>query len=347
MNLKAFLGEREPGWSELEGLLGSARRRPERLGPEGVRRLGSLYRSTAADLALARRRFGADPVVARLEDLVTRARAAVYQAEPRRGSLASFAATGYWRAVRERPGLLLVAWSLLLLPALAAALWGYSDPGAAVGVVPAALSGGPESGDLDLSHADQAAFSSQIFTNNIRVSFLAFAGGIALGLGTALVLVLNGLMLGALAGIVFVEGKGSTFVELVAPHGPLELSCIAVSAVAGLRIGLALIDPGPRARQAALIAESRRGVEIVLGTAVWLVVAGLVEGYLTPLGIGVGAALGVGFALAAIYWWLVLWRGRPAAAGPGRRGVGADRGLGADRGAGGRGRPTGALAPSP
>jgi protein-S-isoprenylcysteine O-methyltransferase Ste14 len=104
-------------------------------------------------------------------------------------------------------------------------------------------------------------------------------------------------------------------VELVAPHGFLELSCIAVAAAAGFRVGWAVINPGPRARAAALVAEARVGAEVVLGTIPWLVVAGVVEGFVTPRRIGVPAALAVGIGLAALYWALVLWRGRPAGAG--------------------------------
>ena len=61
----------------------------------------------------------------------------------------------------------------------------------------------------------------------------------------------------------------------------------------------------------ALRDEARAAVEIVLGTAPWLVVAGLVEGFLTPAGKGLTVVLIVGFGLGAIYWGLVLWRGAP------------------------------------
>jgi uncharacterized membrane protein SpoIIM required for sporulation len=314
VNLDRFLSERRALWDELNGLVASARGRPERLGPRGARRLGTLYRSAAADLALARRRFPGDPVVRRLEDLVGRARNLVYDAPSRRDSLRRFFATGYWRRVAERPLALGVAALLLLAPAGLAATWALRDPAAAIGLVPGqfreAAEPRPAGEDLGLSAGQQAAFSSHIMTNNIRVTFVAFAGGIALGLLTAAVTIYNGLFLGAVAGLAVGSGGGLGFLELVVAHGVLELSCIVVAAAAGLRLGWSIVEPGRRTRATALADEARKTVEMVLGTAPWLVVAGLVEGFVTPAGLGAPIVVTVGVGLGLLYWTLVVWRGR-------------------------------------
>ena len=320
MNLKAFAGEREAGWRELEELLRAARGAPERLGSAGARRLGTLYRAAAADLAFARRSFPGDPVVRRLETLVRAARPVVYaHARPRQESFVEFLTRGYWRRILERPLPLIAAWGLLLVPAVLAAIWGADDPGGAIGVVPdqflsAAEPGGD--GESGLGLADEARFSSEVMTNNIQVTFLAFAGGILACLGTAYVLVYNGLFIGAIAGIVWQASDGSLFVELVAPHGMLELSCISVAAAAGLRLGWAIVSPGPRRRQLVLGEEARRSVEILIGTVPWLVLAGLIEGFVTGSGLGLAGALAVGGAVAGVYWTLVFWRGRERAPRP-------------------------------
>jgi uncharacterized membrane protein SpoIIM required for sporulation len=281
-----------------------------------VRRLGALYRASTADLALARRRFAGDPVVVRLEILVSRARPLVYDRARRGGSPAEFATTGYWRRVRERPALLLVAAVLLFGPWVLSAVWAVRDPGAASGVVPSeyrSVTEPRERGtDLGLTTDEQAAFSSEVFTNNIRVTLLAFAGGIAAGLGTAALLVYQGVLFGAITGLSIWAGNGEPFFELVTAHGVLELSCVVIASAAGLRMGWALVSPGSRRRGAALAAEARAAVEIVLGTAPWLVLAGLVEGFLTPRGLGLPTAIAIGFGLAAVYWALIVWRGRPA-----------------------------------
>jgi uncharacterized membrane protein SpoIIM required for sporulation len=320
VNLARFLEEREAGWKELDALVSRARRRPERLGAEGVRRLGAAYRSAAADLALARRRWPRDPVVARLELLVGRARHLVYDAPGRRLGLIRFLRRDYWRLVASRPWPLLAATALLLAPAALAGAWARDDPGAAGGLVPSEYRSvtepRPEGTDLGLSGSEKAAFSSEVFTNNIRVSFLAFAGGIAAGLVTAAVLLYNGVLLGTITGLATAAGNGRILYELVVPHGVLELSCIVVAGAAGLRLGWALVEPGRRTRGESLREEARRAVAIALGTAPWLVLAGLVEGFVTPSGYGLGAATAVGFGLGALYWTLVLVLGRRATGAP-------------------------------
>lgn len=323
MNLERFVSEREPAWRELERSIDAARGRPERLGPVGIHRLGELYRGASADLALARRRFASEPVVRRLELLVARGRATVYGPEPRRETLRGFVARGYWRRVLERPVPILLAWALLLVPAAMTCVWALDDPAAAAGVVPEQFR--DATGDdlqrerLDLEQG--AAFSSQLFTNNIQVSFLAFAAGIAAGLGTAFVLVFNGVLIGALAGLAGGEGRAGEFTELIAAHGVLELSLVVVTAAAGMRIGWAVVDPGPRRRLDALVVEARRSIEVVLGSIPWFVVAGAVEALVTArLGLGGGLAFGLG--LGAVYWGLVLWRGRE----PGPRRAAVSRG---------------------
>jgi len=315
VNLRAFEAERGPGWERLDALLRESRGRPERLGPDGVRELGGRYRAAAADLAYARRRFAGDPVVARLEGLLVRGRGVVYGQGSRRGSVRSFLTRGYWRRLAERPAVLAVAWALLLVPALAAGLAAGSDPAAALSIVPPELqaAANPPPEGRDYGPAEGAAFSTQVLTNNIRVTLTAFAGGIAFGVGTVLALVFNGLILGIVGGLAIEAGSGAAFLRLVSAHGPLEISCIVVGGVAGLRIGWAMISPGPRRRGKALVSEARKAVELALGTVPWLVLCGFCEGFLTGPELPLALQLTIGLGLAAVFWGLVWWRGHSRA----------------------------------
>lgn len=312
MKVERFIGEREDDWRELDTLLRARGRGRRRRPAAEVLRLGALYRGAAADLALARRRHPGDPVVPRLESLVTRARQTVYAEEPRRGSLRAFFARTYWVRVRERPLALLLAIALLLVPAALTMAWSISDAGAAVALVPEQLRGAVEPvGDTGMTAAQAAAFSSAVMTNNIQVTFLAFAAGILFGLGTALVVAYNGAVLGAVAGGAIANGNGAEFAEFVTAHGVIELSCIAVAAAAGMRMGYALVAPGPRPRARALAEEARAAIAIVLGTVPWVILAGIIEGFVTRAGFGLVPGIVLGVGVGAIYWTLVVVRGRP------------------------------------
>ena len=312
MKLDRFLTERQPGWEELRALVAEAGAKPESLAPERLRRLGGLYRAAAADLAFARRAFPGDPVTRRLERLVLDGRRQVYADPGPRRSLWWFLSRGYWRRILERPWPLAVAALLLFGPMVLAAVWAMDDPQAAIGIVPGEFQGAaePGSGKGALGAGQEAALSSEIFVNNIRVTFLAIAGGILLGLGTAAVTIFNGGFIGAIAGLTIENGSSGAFFTLVLPHGVLELSCIVIAATAGLRLGWSIVEPGTLTRGRSLQREARPAMELVLGTMPWLVLAGLVEGFVTGNLGGLGPALMVGVGLAAVFWALVAWRGR-------------------------------------
>jgi len=314
----AFATRRAPDWEELDALLGRAGTRPERLGPDGVLRLGALYRAAAADLAFARRALPQDPARRRLEDLVARGRRAVYADERRRARPLAFLAGGYWRAVAARPAALVLATALFVVPAVLALVWALSDPDAALGLVPGDFRQAVEPvGDTGMSRAETAVFSSQVLTNNIQVALLAFALGITAGLGTAAILAYNGLIVGVLAGGAIGAGNGVAFLEFIFAHGLLELSLIWVAGAAGLRVGWAMISPGPRPRGVALVAEGRTAIAIAAGTIPWFVLAGLIEGFVTRSGFGLAGGLVVGLLAGGAYWGLVVVRGRDASAAGG------------------------------
>src|SRR5436190_6806295 len=313
MRLDRFIAARSPDWHELELLLREAGRHPERLGPERVLRLGGLYRSAAADLARLRGAAPRSPETMRLEALVRQGRQSVYDARTRRRSAVRFFVTDYWRLIAARRKALLVAFVLLFGSAALAALWGVHDPAAATGVVPHQFRPALQPGHpwRDMSPSRQAAFPSEVFTNNIQVTLVAFAGGITGGIATALALLYNGLLLGVIGGLMGQAGNGVGFVDLVTAHGVLELSCILVGGAAGLSLGWSIVSPGLRTRRASLQREAVEALLLVLGTAPWLVIAGIVEGNRANLSeAGLGAVIGTGVSLGVVYWGLVLWRGR-------------------------------------
>lgn len=314
MTLEGFIRSREASWRELDGLISEADGKAERLGAERVRRLGALYRATAADLALARRRFPRESVRRRLEQLTAEASGLIYRTRAERGSIREFFARTYWVRVAERPGAVLVAALLLAAPALLAALWAGTDPDAATRFIPAEFEGASDPPRTDGGTVSrETAFSAFLFTNNIRVTIVAFALGITAGIGTGVIMAFNGLLLGTVAGLAVEAGNGRAFLEFIIPHGPLELSCVVVAGAAGLRLGWAIASPGNLPRSEAVSNEGRRAIEIVLGTMPWLVAAGISEAFVRGSGLPLPALMAVGLGLFGAYWGLVLTRGRPAA----------------------------------
>lgn len=313
MSLERFQTENTASWDRLEGLIRRAGSRPSSLGGADLRSLGTLYRRAVADLAQARRRFPGDPIVERLEVLVTRARALVYARGPSRARFIDFFAAEYWQLLMQRPGLLAGSTALLLLPAAVGWILAIAQPADTSALLPANFLWVTEpqaSGtDLGASTADLTGFSTVILVNNIRVTITAFALGVTFGIGTALVISMNGFILGAVAGLAVGAGNTALLVEAIAAHGLLELSCIVVAGVAGLRMGAALVSPGLRPRRIAFRDEALISVKLVIGTAPWLVLAGFVEGFVSRTGTSAGPAVTIGLLLGGAFWALAAVRG--------------------------------------
>jgi uncharacterized membrane protein SpoIIM required for sporulation len=321
-SLRQFTEARRTGWLLLEKLL-------DRSEGNGLRRLsagelddlGRTYRQVVSDLAVARRDFPDDQLTSTLNGLAARAHLRLYQAPSstwRR--LGAFLTTGFATRLREARLHLAVAAGLLFLPALWAYLGALLDPGLREALVPAELRVVMEQGRTwtEIQGPLRPLMSSVIFTNNIRVAFLAFAGGCLAGLGTAYILVLNGVLLGAVLGAAQHYGVGRVLGGFVSPHGYIEVSCIVIAGAAGLVMGDALLRPGLLRRRDALTRAARRSLELVLGTAPTLVFAGLVEGFLSPSGLPDGVKLAIGPLLwlawvALIVWW-AFRAGRPGTA---------------------------------
>jgi uncharacterized membrane protein SpoIIM required for sporulation len=162
----------------------------------------------------------------------------------------------------------------------------------------------------DMEPTLRPAMAAFIFNNNIQVAFLAFAGGVLAGLGTAYVLVNNGLLLGAVFGAAQSYGVAPLLWGFISPHGYLELTCVVVAGAAGLMLGGAVLRPGLRRRRDALTDAARRAVELVMGAAPVLVIAGLIEGFVSPSDLPIAVKLGVGPLAGAILYALLLSVGR-------------------------------------
>jgi uncharacterized membrane protein SpoIIM required for sporulation len=147
--------------------------------------------------------------------------------------------------------------------------------------------------------------SSYIMTNNILVSLRAFVLGITLGLGTIYVLFFNGAMVGSLTGLIYLYGDPVNFWSLILPHGVIELTAIFISGAAGLIIAKSMLLPGEHSRKDSLIKGTKEASSLVMGIILLLIIAGIIEGFYTPLEISETAKLafaGVTAIVLAVYF---------------------------------------------
>ena len=163
-----------------------------------------------------------------------------------------------------------------------------------------------------LNDANQVG-ASAILTNNIRVTFLAFAYGALLGLGTLYVLAMNGLSVGAVLALVYRAGYGNELLTFMVGHGVIELSCIFIAGGAGLLIGSAILMPGDLSRLDALKARGLDAIRLIAGCAVLLVVAGIIEGFISPALISPKIKFGIAALTGIVMYTYLFTAGRTPA----------------------------------
>ncbi len=143
--------------------------------------------------------------------------------------------------------------------------------------------------------------SSAIMTNNMSVGFTTFAFGITAGLGTFYMMAFNGLKIGVIGVACYLSGMSLQLWSFVAPHGVLELPAIFIAGGAGFRIAQGLLFPGVLPRRESLARAGTEAVQLVLGTVPILIIAGLIEAFVSPTNL----AIPLKFSMAAALFVLL------------------------------------------
>lgn len=317
---QAWLRRRQPGWERLRALGAQLRRGGTRaLGSGEIREFGRCYQQAATDLAALRQDPGAGVYAAALNGLLAQSHGLLYAA-PRRRARQSwhFYRETYPRVFRACRGPIALSAAIFLLAAAAGVALTRRQPGFFAVVAPAPVRAAIRHHRMWTTPvlAVSPAASSGIMTNNLSVAFAAFGLGITAGLGTIYLLFFNGLLVGAIGAACGAAGMSWQLWSFVAPHGVLELPAICIAGGAGLRLAQGLIFPGPRRRAVALAQAGAEALRLLLGTIPLLVVAGVIEGFISarpwPLAIKFGLAAVLGAALAA---WLAGLLAAPAQPG--------------------------------
>jgi uncharacterized membrane protein SpoIIM required for sporulation/uncharacterized RDD family membrane protein YckC len=323
-----LVARKRGAWEEYAAVA----RRVERAGvgalpPGEIPAFAARYREVAADLARART-YGVDPrVIEYLERLVSAGHNALYRA----------------RGVQRTP---VVRYVLRDFPAAVARSWRYVLAGALLFFIPAGVGYAvvrerPQLGEevlpVMVGRAAQAAerqargigyaetgaeerpvLAAFIISNNVRVSFLVFAGGILAGTLTVAALLYNGLAIGMGFGIFGNAGALPYLTTFVVGHGVLELVAIFISAGAGFRIARAIIAPGDLARRDAIVVEGRIAAQMIGAVVTLLLVAGAIEGLLSASDAPAAVKYAVSGATVVLLT-LYLWNGRRSSREQGAR----------------------------
>jgi uncharacterized membrane protein SpoIIM required for sporulation len=281
-----WIETRQRCWDKLERLVNACGRRGiAALTHEELRELALLYRQTAADLSVARDDPASAPLARSLNALLGRAHNLIYSGRaPRTRGVLDFYARVFPSVFRSTLPYTLAAVALFAAGAAAGAAMAVADPAFERVVLGGSMMDTIEAGRM-WTHSIvsiKPLASSAIMTNNISVSLTAFAGGILAGVGTVYMMLFNGLMMGVIAVACQRAGLSMSLWSFVAPHGVLELPAIFIAGGAGLILAKGLLAPGSLPRREALTESGSLAVRLVLGVIPLLIVAGMIEGFISP-----------------------------------------------------------------
>jgi uncharacterized membrane protein SpoIIM required for sporulation len=313
MNIERFLAERRDVWNELEVLL--TRAEEMELSRDEMQELVGLYRRTCSDLNRARSYTANPEILGPLNQLTGRAYRYIYRASHETAVWATFRkliTREIPSAFRKERSAVLVAAAAFVAGMIFGSLAILIDPSNGRRLIPPQFfSESPqqrvekiERNEERIDNLEKALyFGASLYTHNIKVAFLAFSlGALTIVMGLV-ILFYNGVILGAVATMYVLDDVSTFFFAWVGPHGALEIPAIVFGGAAGIVVGRALLMPGYLSRGASLRRVLPSVWRMMIGAALTLVLAGLIEGSFSqftaktiayPIKISVAALLFVG-----------------------------------------------------
>lgn len=289
VNASRFRAAHEADWERLDQLVARMEKKSIRaLSDDDILALPLLYRTTLSSLAVARDTSLDRGLITYLEQLSTRAYFQIYGVQTSVWrQLGHFFARGWPEAVQSLWRETLVCVFLTVASAVVAYLLVRGDPAWFYGIIPEGLAGGRDPSAsaealrrtlYDRQDDMLATFATYLFTHNSQIAIFSFALGFAFAVPTILLILYNGLMLGAFFAVFAAKGLAFNLAGWLAIHGTTELFAIAIAGAAGMRIGTAIAFPGRDSRTEAAVRAGRPAAVAMAGTVVMLAVAGLLEG---------------------------------------------------------------------
>ena len=288
-----------------------------------LQELGLLYRQAAADLSALREDPTGKAYSRFLNLILSRAHNIIYAGEKSSArGIVHFYRYKYPQIFRDNLKLITVALLLFALGSLAGMLLALTQPDYMRLFIPPGMMDKIERHQMwtDSIVSVAPAVSSRIMTNNITVSFVAFAMGITAGTGTVLSMVFNGVMLGVVGTACWLNDMSLSLWSFVAPHGVLELPAIFIAGGAGLRIAQGMLFPGLLSRHDSLAKAGGEAVRLLVGIIPILIVAGLIEAFISPSALPWPWKFALAGSIAVIFFGYLAFCARGGAAPDERRG---------------------------
>lgn len=258
-----------------------------------------MYRQTASDLATVREDETSNQLAFYLNQLLGRAHNLIYMGHKQKISgIVRFYTQTYPQVFRETFRQTLLAFLVFAASALASWAVTFHDPTFAHRLLGPQMMDTIEKREMWTQSivTIKPLAASSIMTNNLSVSFATFALGVTAGIGTIWMIVVNGMLIGVIGAATWQAGMALQLWSFVAPHGVLELPAIFIAGGAGLEIARGMLFPGLLPRRESLARAGGRAARLVLGIVPMLIVAGIIEGFVSPSGI----ATPLKFLLAAV-----------------------------------------------
>jgi len=308
MDEVSFLQDNADKWEQFERLLGDDEVDPDRL--------ADLYVELTDDLAYAQTFYPNSDATRYLNDLASRAHRTVYQTKAETWHrMVTFWSEEVPRALASARTEVVVSLMVFLLAVGVGTLSAAYDPGFIRLILGDAYVNGTlaaiEKGDpmAVYKEAHQVPMFLGIALNNIRVAFYAFAAGVLCSVGTAAVLIQNGIMLGAFHYLFYEYGLLSRSLLVVYIHGTLEIAAIVIAGAAGFVLGNGLLFPGSYPRLTSFRRSAKRGLKIVIGLVPVFAAAAFLEGFVTRytnMPVALSFAI-IGISLVFVVGYFVLY----------------------------------------
>ncbi|MDB5337249.1 MAG: protein of unknown function transrane [Planctomycetaceae bacterium] len=320
--MSGFVARNKPEWDELEALVFKARKSLRRMTPEELSRLDLLYRRTTQHLSQVATRTQDAKLIHYLNGLTAAAHSLIYL--PPRKSIwtgcSDFIVEGFarlivrrWRYHATSAALMLIGGVLGYFLSLYDILAAYAlmmpcgcdprTPGATKEQLIESLRSGRDTDD-----GGKFLFASFLFSHNLKVGITAMGLGILAAVPTMILMIYNGMLLGAFAAMHHRAGIDAELWAWILPHGIPELGAIVLFGGTGLLLGHAVVSPGKLTRAESLKRAGMDAAQTVVGAGGMLFLAAILESYLRQSHLSTPARLIVA-AASALFWTAFILHG--------------------------------------